>query len=101
MPALDAVATQDPELGTLTVFAVNRGAEALALDSSGLDLSRYRVVEHLTLTHLDLKAVNTLAQPDTVVPRANGDAALRDGALNAHLAGYSWNVIRLAQTTEA
>ncbi|MBL8094840.1 MAG: alpha-N-arabinofuranosidase [Anaerolineales bacterium] len=101
VPALDAVATQDPELGTLTVFAVNRGAKALALDSSGLDLSRYRVVEHLTLTHLDLKAVNTLAQPDTVVPRPNGDAALRDGALNAHLAGYSWNVIRLAQTTEA
>jgi alpha-N-arabinofuranosidase len=57
----------------------------------------YRVVEHITLTHPDLKATNTAARPDNVVPRANGDAAVDGGRLTASLPAASWNVIRLAR----
>jgi alpha-N-arabinofuranosidase len=56
----------------------------------------YRVMEHTTLTHSDLKATNTADQPDNVTPRANGDAKLNDGLLSATLPPASWNVIRLS-----
>lgn len=48
-------------------------------------LGNEQVVEHLALGHPNLKAANTLDQPDTVVPHANGDALVRDGALSATL----------------
>ncbi len=98
VPALETVATLDPESESITIFAVNRGAEVIALDSNGMDLTGYRVGEHITLTHPDLKAANTVEQPNTVTPRNNGDAVIREGGLLANLAGLSWNVIRLART---
>ncbi len=57
----------------------------------------YRVVEHITLTHPDLKATNTQDQPNRVTPKANGDATLDGGRLTATLPPASWNVIRLAK----
>jgi alpha-N-arabinofuranosidase len=92
--ALEAVGVLDPDGRTLTVFAVNRSPEPLAVHGQGMDLTRFQVVEHVTLGHPDLKAANTLEQPDAVMPRADGDAVVRDGTLSATLRRYSWNVIR-------
>jgi alpha-L-arabinofuranosidase len=97
VPSLDAVAVLNPADEALTVFAVNRNLEApLPLESTGLDLRDYTVVEHITLTHPNLKACNTLADPYQVVPRSAGDARIEAGRLQTTLPKLSWNVIRLA-----
>ena len=45
--AADVIATQDPERGPLTIFAVNRSATAsVTLDASIIGGERHRVVEH-------------------------------------------------------
>ncbi len=98
VPYLDAVATIQPEFGTLTIFAVNRSlTDALPLETVGMSLEDYQVVEHICLTHPDLKAVNTIDRPDEVVPQMVENASLADGKLSAILARQSWNVIRLAK----
>ncbi len=98
VPYLDAVATTDPAAETLTVFAVNRSlSDALPLESEGMDLSGYKVVEHLQLLHADLKATNSPEQPDHVKPSTGGNASISAGKLGATLPKQSWNVIRLAK----
>lgn len=97
VPYLESVATWDEEASTITLFAVNRDLEAaLPLEGDIRAFPDYRVVEHITLTHGDLKATNTAASPNNVTPRANGDATVSDGQLIATLPAASWNVIRLA-----
>ena len=98
VPWLEAVATLDREAGALTLFAVNRSLdEPLALEGDVRGMPGYAVAEHWVLSHPDLKAVNTREQPEKVRPRADGDAAVRDGQLTATLAPASWNVIRLTR----
>jgi alpha-N-arabinofuranosidase len=98
VPLLDAVATYDEEAEHLTLLAVNRDQEdPLHLSVDLRALADYRVLEHLTLTHPDMKATNTAARPDNVVPRADGDATCASGALTATLPRLSWNVVRLAR----
>jgi alpha-N-arabinofuranosidase len=97
--ALEAVATLNPETEDITLFAVNRDFEnALALEGAGMDLKGYTVAEHITLTHENLKAANTLANPNEVLPRSDkGTATVEDGKLTARLEALSWNVIRLVR----
>jgi alpha-N-arabinofuranosidase len=98
VPYLEAVATWDEANESVTLFAVNRDLESsLPLEGDARAFPGYRVVEHLTLTHSDLKATNTADHPDNVTPRADGNAQLRDGQLTANLSPASWNVIRLAR----
>ncbi len=100
VPYLEAIATLDPETEALTIFAVNRSGEhPLALESQGLDLKSYSVLEQITLTHSDLKATNTLDAPNRVIPQRLGDARIDGGCLKASLPSPSWNVIRLAKST--
>ncbi len=98
VPYLEAIATHDEAAGTLVVFAVNRSLDqALHLEGDARSFPGYGVVEHLTLSHPDLKAANRL-DDQPVAPHSNGDAALgSDGRLTANLAPASWNVIRLAK----
>jgi alpha-L-arabinofuranosidase len=98
VPYLDSVATLNPEDDSITIFAVNRDlANPLLLESDGADLKGYTVREHIVLNHADLKAVNTVANPDNVMPQSNGGAQIRDGHIQATLAPHSWNVIRLTK----
>jgi alpha-N-arabinofuranosidase len=98
VPYVDAVATWDEAAGTATVFAVNRNlSEPMPLAGDARAFGGYRVIEHITLTHPDLKAANTQDQPNRVTPQTNGDATLADGRLTASLPPASWNVIRLAK----
>jgi alpha-L-arabinofuranosidase len=75
----------DPQTGARTIFAVNRGAEPLALDVVLRDAESLQLAEHLVLTG-DLAAANTAEAPDTVTPRA---------VPGADLPPRSWNVLRL------
>ena len=96
VPYLDAAAVYNEEQEELTIFAVNRNLEG-GLEFTG-DLrgfEDYGVVEHIVLTHDDLKAVNTADNPDNVVPTTGGSAEAVSGQLSALLPKQSWNVIRL------
>jgi alpha-N-arabinofuranosidase len=98
VPYLDAVATIQPEQDTITVFAVNRSlSDSLPIEAGGMSLEGYRVVEHLCLTHPNLKAANTLEKPLEVAPQSVENARIESGKLSAVLASQSWNVIRLAK----
>jgi alpha-N-arabinofuranosidase len=98
VPYVDAVATFDEAASSLTLFALNRHlTDALPLTGDARAFPGWRVAEHITLSHPDLKAANTQDQPNRVVPKANGDAALAAGQLTATLPPASWNVIRMTQ----
>ncbi len=97
VPLLEAIATLDEARETLTLFAVNREQDGpLPLDGDFRCFPDLHVVEHVVLEHEDPKARNTSTRPDTVVPRASGDASVEDGRLTATLPKLSWNMIRLS-----
>jgi alpha-L-arabinofuranosidase len=85
-----AVAAEDG----LTLFAVNRSAQALPLEARLRELAGARVAEHIVLDG-DLAASNTAQQPDRVAPREHAGAAVEGDVLRAELPPRSWNVIRL------
>lgn len=96
VPYLEAVAVHNEELGEVTIFAVNRDLERpLPLTVDLRSFGNCRLIEHIVLEHEDLKAANTLEQPDRVTPHKNGNAALIDRTVSAQLARASWNVIRI------
>lgn len=98
VPTVDAVATWDEAAGSVTLFAVNRDLHAATpIITDVRAFPGYRVAEQISLTHPNLKAVNTLDAPATVTPKSGGDAALDGGTLTATLPPASWNVIRLTR----
>ena len=71
VPALDAVATHDPDSGDLTVFAVNRDqhqAAELTVDLRAFDLP-LEPAEAWTLADDDRHATNTADEPNRVTLR--------------------------------
>ncbi len=95
---LDATATTEPGMNSVTLFAVNRSVdEDLDVEATVRGFADLRIVEHLEMTHPDPKATNTVEKPEEVVPRAvSGRGRLDGGVLTVRLAPLSWNVIRLA-----
>jgi alpha-L-arabinofuranosidase len=78
----------------LTLFAVNRSAEPLALDARLREPAGARVAEHLVLDG-DLTASNTAEAPDRVAPRTLSGATIAGDVLRAELPPRSWNVLRV------
>jgi alpha-N-arabinofuranosidase len=96
VPTLEATAVHDGD-DTLTVFAVNRGTEPLALRALLRGLRSPEVTEHIVLADDDPAAANTAEQPDRVRPRTVRGARVEDGELRAELRARSWNVLRLTR----
>ncbi len=98
VPYVEAVGVLSEDRGELTVFAVNRNLEeVVGLDVDLRDFSPARVVEHIALTHSDLKAVNTLEQPDRVAPSALDDSVEEhECKTRIALPPASWNVVRFS-----
>jgi alpha-L-arabinofuranosidase len=94
VPVLEATAVHDGG-ETLTLFAVNRGAEPLALRGVLHGLGAAEVAEHAVLADDDPQAANTAEHPDRVAPRALDGTRVEDGVLHAELPARSWNVVRL------
>ena len=93
---LDSVMVMNEEEETLTIFAVNKSLdEDLELTCDLRQFADYRLVEHVVLTHDDMKAVNTEANPDTVIPVAGNTIKMENGHLEGVLGKHSWNMIRL------
>lgn len=96
VPYLDAVAVENPEENTLTIFAVNKNLEEnISLHADLRQYDGFFIKSHTVLTHPDLKAVNTCQNPDNVIPRENGISKIEAGRLTSVLPAKSWNVIRL------
>ena len=96
VPYLESCAVYHEDTKEIDIFAVNRSLDE-DMDFS-CDLSAFgpdAVIEHITMSNDDLKAVNTAENPMNVVPEANGTAALADGRVKATLGRHSWNVIRV------
>ena len=93
--ALEATAVLDAGGGALTLFAVNRAAEALPLEVVLRELDGVQLAEHLVLADADLDASNSPEQPDRVTPSGGIGATVEAGTLRARLPPRSWNVLRL------
>jgi alpha-N-arabinofuranosidase len=85
----------DAEAGSLTLFAVNRLPDALALGAVLREADGLEVAEHLVLADEDPTACNTAERPDRVAPRLGTGAAVDGGVLAVELPGRSWSVVRL------
>lgn len=97
VPYLEAVAVHNEETSELTIFAVNRHlGDALPLEMDLRSFGGFQIKEHIVLEHDDLKASNTLENPDRVKPHSAGNAKISsNGQIEAVLGKASWNVIRL------
>lgn len=96
VPYVDGIAVVSEDETELTIFAVNKDlAEARTLECDLRGFEGFRVVEHITQTHDDKNAVNSLSNQNNCAPKSNGDAKLDSGILSATLSKLSWNVIRL------
>ena len=98
VPYLKLAAVEDPASGAITLFALNRHLEAplpleVALGGFGTPV----LIEALQLRHANLKATNTKAQPDRVVPKPLREVEVGVDRVNATLAPASWNMIRLGR----
>ena len=84
VPFVDALTVRHPETGDITIFAINRLTKALPLVLP----PDQRLSGHVTLTDADPNAVNSLENPERVMP----GAAKIPGTLQP----LSWNVLHLA-----
>ncbi len=86
VPYMTAAAVENPD-GGITVFAVNRSLdEDCEVELPGLE--GYSLVQQTELCCDDMKAVNSITQPDNVKPAEKeiGDKTV--------LSAHSWNVLR-------
>lgn len=95
VPYLLSTVIHDPSAGRTVVFALNRHlSEPMELEVALKDLGTGRHVEAThQLWHRDLKAVNSAAKPDTVVPSVIEKVSLAGETVTAVLRPASWNVI--------
>ena len=98
IPYLTSACVYDAEKGELKLFAVNRHLDEpmeLLLDLSSFD--PLKILESSTLHHSDLKAANTLENPQKIAPQDNEKAHLDTQQLTVELPSASWNMIRLGR----
>jgi len=97
VPYLDISGVHDEEAGTLTFFAVNRhGVETLDLAVALQGFGKATLIDHQEMTHSNLEATNSLKDMRAVGPTQGSGAAVVDGALNAKLPPYSYQMYRLS-----
>jgi alpha-N-arabinofuranosidase len=99
-PLVDAVATYDAATGSAAVFLVNRSQDAaqhVVIDVTAL--GDVRVVESHVLADDDMRASNTLAEPERVGVRALPCVIDGEGLLRFELPPVSWATVALSSTS--
>lgn len=94
-PLLLASAVHDPATGAVSVFALNRSREPMALSVDLRGFGSLVISESFELSHDDLKATNTRQAPDEVSPVRHPACGVSDTGLTASLKPLSWNVFAL------
>ncbi|MBB3112218.1 alpha-N-arabinofuranosidase [Paenibacillus phyllosphaerae] len=96
VPYLESVAVHNEENGEVTIFAVNRDLNGeLGFEIDLRSFGSCRIIEHIVLENDDLKAANTLDNPNNVTPHTRGNATVDGNKIEASLPKASWNVIRV------
>ncbi len=96
VPYVDLVVIDNAKEEELVLFAVNKNLEEEITVSCELrQFADYHILEHQMMTHADLKAVNTEADPDNVKPVPVETDSFTDSMLEVKLPAKSWNMIRL------
>jgi alpha-N-arabinofuranosidase len=96
VPHLLATAIRNPETGAVGLLVLNRGQAEMRLDLDLKALGESLTIASATELHNpDLKKANTQAQPNAIVPAANGTAKIAGHRLTATLKPLSWNVFSL------
>ncbi|GAA3234194.1 alpha-N-arabinofuranosidase [Dactylosporangium siamense] len=99
VPAVDAVATYEPDTGGLVLFAVNRSTtEPVGLTVDLRGFPRLRIVEAVTLANPDHTWSATADDATTVLPRPNTSAAQDEDGVRVELPPVSWTMLRLDAT---
>ncbi len=95
---LDSVCVWNEEEDALTIFAVNKSLEEdLEVSCDLRQFQDYQVKEHVVLSNDDMKAVNTEANPNNVIPESSQATKIDGGKLMTVLGKHSWNMIRLGK----
>ncbi len=97
VPYLDSSVVWNEENNTITIFAVNKSFEEdMTVTCDLRQFGNLKINDHIVLTHKDLKAVNTEADPDNVAPSHVKDDTVDNGKITLILPSQSWNVINIA-----
>lgn len=102
VPYVDTIVIDNGGLNgdALTIFAVNRGEEAVLTSYEMFGYDNLKVVDHQVLTNPDMKKTNSPEQ-EPVTP-AKGSGVEIDGvSVTVPLPARSWQMIRLANVTRA
>ncbi|WP_298455829.1 alpha-N-arabinofuranosidase [uncultured Cellulomonas sp.] len=90
---LDSVATYDADEGTLAVFVVNRDpAQPVAFSTDLRAFGEVTLGDAVMVWDEDLFAVNTMDDPDRVVPQPHRSAEVVGTSLQAELPPASWSM---------
>ena len=90
IPYVDSSVTMSEDEETISVFLVNRSLdEEVEIDLEGFD--GYKISSHVELTHDDLKAVNTIYNPEEVVAK---EKSIGDKVV---LSSKSWSMIKFSK----
>jgi alpha-N-arabinofuranosidase len=96
VPYLDIVATLDPEKKAATILVLNRDLEnARDLEIHWQDLTPNGVMAFQTVTGPDLKAINTFADPNRVVPQTLEKPKV-GSTMSLNLPARSYSVLSLS-----
>jgi alpha-L-arabinofuranosidase len=96
VPVLDSVATYDADEGRVAVFVVNRHpSEPVSFTTHLSEFASVELVEAVLLWDEDPSAVNTMEDPDRVVPKPHSSAQVVGIDLEAELPPASWSMFVL------
>lgn len=95
IPYMDAVGVWNSNKNELTIFAVNRAEnEEIQLEISFDRFVAADFIEHWEMAGYDRKSVNTMENPDAVIPTFTGVTTCSGLKAVSRLKPLSWNVIR-------
>ena len=101
VPYICAMATMDESDGSMTVFCVNRHMEEdFCLDIDLRAFGPMRMESHILLKHDDVKAENTLENPNNVAPTEGPGCEPSDSGVSVRIPALSWNVLRFKESRE-
>jgi len=97
IPLVDAAAVLGDD-GFLNIFVMNRASDnAVELSCDLRAFGNIRFKEQIILHHDNVKAVNSEAEPNDVIPVVQLDHGSENGNFFILLPALSWNVLRFSE----
>jgi len=98
VPVLDTIAVENEEKDELTIFAVTKDMnEDIQTVFSLQGYEDYKPVEHIIMQNSNGKTVNTINNPNMVIPTSRPLPKIDNGVIEVLLAKLSWNVLRFSK----